>query len=284
MHLPKDSHYAIGHDVDYFFSRCHDHIGFYEILFVIRGRAINVINGDVQVLNSRSVAFIRPEDQHYIKPFPDAMDGFEFFNIKVPIDIMNEEFTVCDIIKERIIRGKIPFSTMIGKTEFGVMCARLLRYDSPDKYEYNNISAETKYLYYSIVRDFLTIALCAEEPLPQKMPQWFEKLLRDSKLQNVAMLDYADMVKMANVDKSYLWKVFKKYLNVSPTEYINILRLEYAYELMSNKTMSLTQIAYEVGYNNYSYFVRQFKKHYGCSPAAIVRNDKSNEKNYNRHY
>lgn len=278
IHLAKDSHYAIGHDTDYFFSRCHDHIGFYEILFVIRGRAINVINGDVQVLNSQSVTFIRPEDQHYIKPFPDAMDRFEFFNVKVPVEIIDEEFETCNIIKERIVRGKIPFSTMIGRTEFGVMCARLLRYDNPDKYRYNNVSAETKYLYYSIIRDFLTIALCAEEQLPEKMPQWFEKLLRDSKIQNAAMLDYADMVKMANVDKSYLWKVFKKYLNVSPTEYINILRLERAHELISNKTMSLTQIAYEVGYNNYSYFVRQFKKRYGCSPAAVVRNDKNNEK------
>lgn len=278
IHLPKDNHYAIGHDVDYYFRRCHDHIGYYEILFIIRGRAINVINGDVQILKTQSVTFIRPDDQHYINPFSNGKDKFEFFNIKVPVEIMDKEFKVCSIIKERIIEGKTPFSTMIGRTEFGVMCARLLRYDSPGKYEDTNISEETKYLYYSVVRDFLTIAMCAGETSPQKMPQWFEKLLRDLKLQNVAALDYSEMVEMANVDKSYLWKVFKKYLNVSPTEYINILRLERACELITDNKMSLTEIAYEVGYNNYSYFVRQFKKKYNCSPASMVRDNKNNDK------
>ena len=103
-------------------------------------------------------------------------------------------------------------------------------------------------------------------------------MINDSKLCEAASLDYEELVKMANVDKSYLWKVFKKYLDISPTEYINILRLERACELILDGNMSLTKIAYEVGYNNYSYFARQFKKRYGFSPTEMVQNGKGEYK------
>ena len=278
LHLTIDNYYEIGHDTDYFFANCHDHIDYYEILFIIRGRAINVINNEVQVLKPQSVTFIRPEDRHYIEPFSNVRDEFEFFNIKVPAETMNKEFEKCSIIKERVTGGRLPFMTMTGRTEFGVMCARLMMYDIAVRYEYEKISEKTKYLYYSIVRDFLTILLCAENTIHQKMPQWFEKMINDSKLYEAASLDYEELVKMANVDKSYLWKVFKKYLDISPTEYINILRLERACELILDGNMSLTKIAYEVGYNNYSYFARQFKKRYGFSPTEMVRNGKGEYK------
>lgn len=264
-HLLKDDYYHIGHDVDYYFKDFHDHVDFYEILFVVRGRALNVINGDMQVVKAQSVAFLRPEDRHYIKPFSDEKGHFEFFNLKVPVEIMEREFALCSKLRKKIYAGKLPAVINIARTEFGVLCVRLCEYAEQKDPEI------IRYLYNSIVNSFLT-ALLSYKTLPDNsMPNWFVELLEEIKKQNAATVTYEQILEKANVEKSYLWKTFKKYLNISPTEYINILKLEKACELISDKSMSMTEIAFEVGYNSYSYFVRQFKDKYGYSPKELRR-------------
>lgn len=262
-HLSRGNYLTIGHDIDYFFRDCHDHIDFHEILFIVRGRALNVINGDMQVLKAQSVCFIRQDDCHYIKPFPDAKGDFEFFNIRVPVELYEKEFSKCSMIKSKILGSELPLILEMGRTEFAVMCVRLCEYCKI--YEGDNKEL-TKYLYYSIVRSFLTTLISSDAVHTSKMPEWFVELINDLKLKNVANLSYEYILKKSNVEKSYLWKTFKKYLDISPTEYVNMLKLERACELIDDKSMSLMDIAMEVGYNNYSYFVRQFKKRYGYSP------------------
>ena len=43
-------------------------------------------------------------------------------------------------------------------------------------------------------------------------------------------------------------------------------RIRRAKELMSEKNSSLTDIAFRVGYDDYNYFNRVFRKFEGCSP------------------
>ena len=157
----------------------------------------------------------------------------------------------------------------IGRTEFGVLCARLCEYDELKDTEIKD------YLYHSILTNFLTMLLSFKPITETKMPNWFKELLDYIKTQNVATLTYDDILTNSNVEKSYLWKMFKKYLNISPTEYINILKLEKACELIMDNTMSMTEVAFEVGYNSYSYFVRQFKNRFGYAPKEFSKNNNS---------
>lgn len=48
--------------------------------------------------------------------------------------------------------------------------------------------------------------------------------------------------------------------------YITRLRVEKAKEFMANKEVSLTEIAFMVGYDDYTYFSRVFRKVEGKSP------------------
>lgn len=265
LHLTADDYYHIGHDVDYFFADYHDHKDFYEILFVVSGRALNIIDGCIQVVEVQHAAFIRPDDVHYIKPFPDEKAKFEFFNLKIPKDIMEEEFKKCKALKEKIYSGELPSIIGFSRTEFGVLCAHFLKYSEQKD------SDVIRYLYQGLVTELLTSLLYCKTILETKMPDWFTALIYYLKVQDVATLSYEDILRKSKVEKSYLWKSFKKYLNTSPTEYINIMKLEKASELIVNNSMSMTEVAFEVGYNSYSYFARQFKKRYGYSPKKLSK-------------
>jgi len=57
---------------------------------------------------------------------------------------------------------------------------------------------------------------------------------------------------------------FKKIMGVNPKEYLTNLRMEKAKELIAHS--SVTDVAYDLGYNNISLFIAHFKEKYGLTP------------------
>lgn len=51
-------------------------------------------------------------------------------------------------------------------------------------------------------------------------------------------------------------------------EYLIKLRLNYSLELLTNKTLSVTEISFLCGYQNVSHFFRSFKEEFGMTPSA----------------
>lgn len=66
-------------------------------------------------------------------------------------------------------------------------------------------------------------------------------------------------------------RIFKNTYSISPKEYIIKLRLEYAIKLMHNTNLKLSQIAMESGFSNISFFSRQFKAKFGVSPKEYKK-------------
>lgn len=58
----------------------------------------------------------------------------------------------------------------------------------------------------------------------------------------------------------------------SPSVFIRRIRLRYAYALLVETDLSITQIAYRVGFRDLTYFSRCFKRRFG-RPAREVRQD-----------
>lgn len=69
-----------------------------------------------------------------------------------------------------------------------------------------------------------------------------------------------------NIDRTYIYKLFKKYLNISPQQYILNYRLEKSIILIRKSNLSIMEISEKVGFNTYSYFVNKFKTYTGLSP------------------
>lgn len=62
-------------------------------------------------------------------------------------------------------------------------------------------------------------------------------------------------------------KTFKEYTGFSPARFINEVRMSKAKELLTNTTMSIKEVAYNVGYNNHDYFFTAFRHMTGQTPA-----------------
>jgi AraC-like DNA-binding protein len=70
----------------------------------------------------------------------------------------------------------------------------------------------------------------------------------------------------ACMSKPSLFRHFRNELGFSPNDFISRERIRLAKQRLREKSKSVTDICYELGYNHVSYFVRQFKKYEGITP------------------
>lgn len=71
------------------------------------------------------------------------------------------------------------------------------------------------------------------------------------------------------MSKSHFFKVFKNTLGISPIDYITSERIKLSKELIKNSNYQISEIAYKTGFNNPSYFNKQFKKHEHITPREF---------------
>jgi AraC-like DNA-binding protein len=68
------------------------------------------------------------------------------------------------------------------------------------------------------------------------------------------------------ISRSYLETIFLKYAKRTLTTHVNTVRVNRAAYLLTTTQIPITDIAFQVGYNNRQHFSRIFSAHYSCSP------------------
>jgi signal transduction histidine kinase/AraC-like DNA-binding protein len=79
-----------------------------------------------------------------------------------------------------------------------------------------------------------------------------------------------DLQSALGISKAQLHRRVKALTAESPGELLRNFRLKRAAQLLARRTDSVTQIAYQVGFNNLSYFAKCFKEKYGVAPSAFA--------------
>ena len=80
------------------------------------------------------------------------------------------------------------------------------------------------------------------------------------------------MKKHANCTQEHLCKIFRTYLDKTPTEFINELRMKRAKVLLQKSSMEIYEVGNELGFTSLSRFYHLFKKYYGIPPAQYKKN------------
>lgn len=83
-------------------------------------------------------------------------------------------------------------------------------------------------------------------------------------------LSLQDVARQVNMSKEYVSCLFRKEMGLTVTDYINEQKLRIAYELLLLGEMSLADVASHMGYENYNYFCRLFKRYYEMPPSQLL--------------
>ncbi len=86
----------------------------------------------------------------------------------------------------------------------------------------------------------------------------------------------SEIARASHLSVSRLAHVFKEQMGMTVIEYVTSVRIERAKHLLLATTQSCTEICFDVGYNNQSYFTRTFKETVGMTPRQFrLQNQRS---------
>ena len=89
--------------------------------------------------------------------------------------------------------------------------------------------------------------------------------LEENREQNISS---ADICKALACSRSHLSHGFKRHTGMSIREYLTKLRINDAKNLLEYSELSITEIAFKVGYGYANYFTKVFKKEIGMAPET----------------
>lgn len=70
------------------------------------------------------------------------------------------------------------------------------------------------------------------------------------------------------ISSSQLFRKIKQIFGLSPGDLIRTIRLKHAAELLRKSTLTVSEVCYKCGFNNRSYFYREFNKMYNITPKS----------------
>ena len=76
----------------------------------------------------------------------------------------------------------------------------------------------------------------------------------------------ADLAEGMNMSQVQVYRKLKALTGRTPSQFVRSVRLQKAKELLLNSELSISEIAYDVGFADPSYFTRTFQKEFGTSP------------------
>jgi signal transduction histidine kinase/ligand-binding sensor domain-containing protein/DNA-binding response OmpR family regulator len=94
--------------------------------------------------------------------------------------------------------------------------------------------------------------------------------------ENIEATDFGveELSDKVGMSRSQLFRKVKALTDQSPFEFIRTVKLKRATVLLENHTGNISEIAYQVGFNNPAYFAECFRKLFGVSPKEFVSQSK----------
>lgn len=237
---------------------------FFELFLILKGSVYHVINGRRQLLQENTLVFIRDRDVHYYEQ-PSEGDC-QFINLSFYKEVIDDLFAFlgAGFPSASLFEPELPPTILLTKTEKEYVRYRL------DQLQL--IPLEQKLVLKAEVRALLTdlfsryIKGAAEQNKELGQPEWLLALCAEAKKKEHFTRGASSLVELSGKSHAYLCRMFKKYKGLSPTGFINGLRLSYAENLLLNTDMDIVDISMEVGLDNMSYFYDLFKKRHNITP------------------
>lgn len=241
----------------------HNH-SFYELFLVSKGMATHCINGSTQLLTEGSFVLIRPNDVHKYEFFNQY--DFELINIGFPIDLFlsARALTLCpdDFFDEPELSPHI----VLEGYNFTDIKRKMIHFDKKPE-------GALRRRYLSSILPFLLYRFLAEPDINSKsnlVPSWLSRLIDQMNRPECFIEGLPCLLRLANMSQEHLTREFHKHLNLTPTEFINTKRMNYAIKLLLESDLEIIDICHECGFNNLSYFYRIFQKQFECSPKKFL--------------
>ncbi|MDA3812016.1 MAG: helix-turn-helix domain-containing protein [Spirochaetaceae bacterium] len=238
----------------------HTHKNQWEIVYCEEGSFDHEVNGIKHKQVEGEFIFIRETDTHKLngKSFKYHNIAFSGAWMDALCDFLGEE-----IINQTIIRsGHPPYYRIPGKEKHAFEeKIRGLLSDSKDSYK----NVEFSHFIISILDLYMINK--EEKVISDNIPLWFQEIIRmiHQRAEGIPTLD--EIINRSCKCAEHVSRSFKKYLGLTPSQYLKGIKLKKAAELLRNTNYPIKEICYLSFYENANYFHKQFREIYDQTPS-----------------
>lgn len=254
-----------------------------EIMYVCQGSITHVIDGHEIVLEKGDMIFLNPHVMHGIKRsgMEDIGINFialpEFFDI--PLRMMEEDNVLARFLADTIRKDRGVSDYLLFRLGEVTEVENLIENMAVSMLD--NRANEDIMNQYSMGLVFLYL-LNHMESLTRESSRSYQDMIVQSILiyidQNYKTANLTKVAEDLHQSLSVLSKLIKKSTGFTFQELLQRKRFQKAVYFLMETEWSIEQIADAVGYDNHSYFYRQFQKKYGLTPRKYRLEHKNDEK------
>ena len=238
-------------------SHTHD---YYEFFLVVKGRAVHRVNGAEIVVGRGTLAVVRPRDVHGYDYY--LSDDFEMYNRGIRADRFDALAADYGENARVLTDGRLPRHVRLDERALDSLLYLIENYE-------NDGSAEQGARLELLVRTVLFYAVFGSEQGDCFLPGWLGELLIQMKRRENLAAGLPRLIELSGYSRCHVNHAFRKYLDMTPTDYISRVRLAEAVRLLQSSSLTVAGIAAECGFNNLSHFYAEFKRVYGVPPRKL---------------
>ncbi len=241
---------------------------YYEIFLITKGSVRHEINKTVEHLPTGSLVFVRPDDVHMLTHY--KCDECQMINIIFSQATFDKIICYYEhaLPFDNIIAPPFPPKIQLSYFDTMLIASKLdelnLLYHSDKKI----LRAKLLFLLNEIIAGYFFDGYINHTETHSSHPQWFAQLCNEMKKPPNFSAGISRMEIISQKSKAHISRSFSKYLDTTPTEYVNVLRINYAANMLKNSNLPILDIAMMCGYSNLSHFYHLFKKTFNVSPSA----------------
>lgn len=235
----------------------------YTLIYVVSGRGKIVINNASIQLQTNAVICIRPQCRAKMK----AADGG------------------LNIIYVQYSGGEADYLyRMSSFKKAGPVC---MTHSKETLFCFRNIDAEMEHKQvnrYYLVAEILHIFSHFTPAVPIKesrryQNRYLQRAIDEIQLNPAMPISVNLLAERVNVDRSYLYRIFKKETGRSPREYMIDYKLKLSVEKIKKKNENIQSIFGKLGFSSYYMAEKKFKEKYGVTPREYRKQEGFREAN-----
>jgi AraC family cel operon transcriptional repressor len=236
---------------------------YFELMLVEQGHVHHWINTVEERLEAGHLVFLRPQDSH-------ALQGATGAGARI-LNVMFRQETAAHLV------GRYP-QELAGRFFWqggSLPVALKLRGPQLERAVNAMLSLQTTHRSLARIEHFLlsvtTHVLEAGEVVDDRAPAWLLAACRAAREPRVFRRGAEGFLEVAGRSHEHVCRQARRFLGLSPTQYVNRLRIQHAAMLLAATDRKLPAIASECGFENLSYFHRLFREQYGTTPRSYRR-------------
>lgn len=244
----------------------------FEIVYFRKGKALYEIDFLPYIIEQESILIIPKNAVHSAKSvdytmcegdvfifndllLEDSLKSFYINNHTIPLINGDMIFKVIDVNTDKKLFSKLKNLLITIKTQNN---EKKLAYELLIKgliLEFFGLILQSEY---SIVRNLNKNDLEKTEKMKKVYQYIHENFKKEISLNEAA--------KLVSLNNTYFSRYFKEYSGQTFNDYVNTYRITHATHLLFNNKTNITDICFESGFQDLSYFIKVFKKKMGKTP------------------